>query len=344
MKAKRIYNTESREPHNEARVINGNPDGIINLNGTNHQFATTIYKNQKKRTWFVGQVSLVQDIVNYGKAPKAYKRSFDLILAQLITNDSIQVNQLMDNMNRWITSPVINLCISTQSMEEGLHDESYSTMAEDVAKDTDYIFGLHKHDNELALKNKAVADMYLSLYKGDTPSEEDFIIACGANQVLEELVFPGGFAGMYLLGEYFPGSAELIREINGDETLSHVPLFKGIFRTTLKEEFNDIVPETVKNEINKIIINMVKAEKRWTKYALKDIKGSSDAAIDILVEKQANSVCKNLKLPLLFKEHKVSPLNDLLDKNLKGSMITSRTNFFTGNVTEYSKNTVEVDF
>jgi len=344
MKAKKIYNTESNEPHNEAVVLNGNPDGIINLNGTNHQFATTIYKNQKKRTWFVGQVSLVEDIVNYGKAPIEYKRSYDLILAQLITNDSIQVNQLMDNMNRWITSPVINLCLSVQSMEEGLHGESYSAMAEDVAKDTNHIYNLHKHDNELALKNKSVADMYLSLYKGNDPTEEDFLIACGANQVLEELVFPGGFAGMYLLGDYFPGSAELIREINGDETLSHVPLFKGIFRAALKEIFNDIIPDKVRNEIYDIINKMVIAEKRWTKYALKDISGSSDTAIDFLVEEQANSVCSNLKLPLLFKKHKVSPLNDLLDKNLKGSMITSRTNFFTGNVTEYSKNSVEVDF
>lgn len=344
MKPKDIYNTKSTEPHNEARIINGNPDGIININGTNHTFATTIYKNQKKRTWFVGQVSLVKDIVNYGKLPKEVKRSYDLILAQLITDDSIQVNQLMDNMNRWITSPVVNLCLATQSMEEGLHAESYSTMAEDIAKDTDYIYNLHKHDKELALKNSEVADMYTSLYNGDNPSAEDFLIACGANQILEELVFPGGFAGMYLMADYLPGSAELIREINGDETLSHVPLFKGIYRNALEEEFNNVIPDVVKDEITKMIIRMANAEKRWTKYALKNITGSSDTAIDRLVERQANSVCKNLKLPLIYKVHKVSPLNDLLDKNLKGSEITSRTNFFTGNVTEYSKDTVEVDF
>ena len=345
MKAKKMFNTVSREPHNQARVINGNPDGIINLAGSNHQWAVTIYKNMKKRTWFVGQVSLVNDITNYHKMPAAYLRAYDLILAQLITNDSIQLNQLMDGFNRYVTSPVINLCLSVQSAEEGLHAESYSTMAEDIAKDTDRIFQMQHHDPELARKNKAVEAMYDSVYGGDgEPSDEDMLVAAGANQILEELVFPGGFAGMLLLRDFMPGSAELIREIMKDETLSHVPLFKGIFRNIVLEEFDGVVPQIVVDKITQMVKAMTEAEIRWSVYALEGVMGVSEQAIRILVETQANSVCANLKLPFIYEKHNNSPLNSLLANNLKGGELASKTNFFTNNVAEYSKSSVVVDF
>lgn len=100
-----------------------------------------------------------------------------------------------------------------------LHAQSYSVMAEDICQDTDRIYELYQHDEELFLKNKAVADMYSLLYQGTTPSNEDLLVAFAANQVLEELVFPGGFAFFYAIESYFPGSAEMIAEI---DTLSLV--------------------------------------------------------------------------------------------------------------------------
>lgn len=258
------------------------------------------------------------------------------MLAQLITNDSIQTNQLVDKINSYITSPVINAALVRQSAEEALHNECYSIMAEDICQDSDRIYNMHFEDNELYLKNKAVESMYLSLYDGNDPSKEDLLLCFVANQILEELVFPGGFVIMYSLGNKMVGSAEMIREINKDESLSHVPLFAFIFKQAVNEEFDGIIPNAVKEKARDMIIRMTDAEKRWTKYASKGLLGFSDRSIDIFIESRANSVCKNLGLELIYKEEKVNPLGELLRRNLRGET-DSRQNFFEANVTEYSK-------
>lgn len=48
-------------------------------------------------------------------------RMYDLVLAQLIFMDSLQTNNLMDNINPYITAPEVNACLSRQSYEEANH-------------------------------------------------------------------------------------------------------------------------------------------------------------------------------------------------------------------------------
>lgn len=118
LKEKKIFNQESREDFMEARMVGGNPNGIINFNRTPHKFFTGLYKSMLARTWFAEQVNISKDKINYSKLTPEEKRSYDLVLAQLIANDSIQTNQLMDSFNRYITSPVVNACLARQAMEE----------------------------------------------------------------------------------------------------------------------------------------------------------------------------------------------------------------------------------
>lgn len=388
LKPKKIFNQSSDETFNEARILNGNPNGIFNFNSTNHKWATELYKKMEARTWFPGQVNISKDKNNYLYLTPSEKRSYDLVLAQLIANDSIQTNQLMDRINSYITSPIVNACLSRQSSEESTHSYSYSVMAEDIAMDTDRIYNMHKHDDELALKNKAVESMYDSLVKeykdidltesinmfyklhgsnvklsdleyfinnlkndiiekhteNITPTDEDLLIAFGANQILEELVFPGGFIVLLSLGHKMPATAEMIAEIQKDETLSHVQLFKNIFRTAVDESFDGVVPDTVTKKITEMILDMTIAEKRWTKYVTKGLLGFSDRAIDIFIEDQANNICSNLRLPLIFEKHKDNPLRKILNKTLKGGGTDSREAFFESNVASYSKGAVETDF
>lgn len=118
MKQKLIFNTQSHEPYDQARILNGNPNGIINFNKTNHKFAREIYKNMQARSWFPQQVNVTKDKVNYTKLSVEEKRAYDLVLAQLITNDSIQTNQLADKINSYVTSPVVNAALVKQAQEE----------------------------------------------------------------------------------------------------------------------------------------------------------------------------------------------------------------------------------
>ena len=366
LKRKRIFNQMSDEGFREARVLGGNPSGILNFNDTNHSWATEIYLKMKDRTWFSSQVDISKDIVNYQKLTKAKKRSYDLVLAQLIADDSIQTNQLADRINPYITSPIINACIITQDMEEVNHSYSYAVMAEDIAKDTDRIYEMAKHDSELAKKNLAVENMYETLstpyannilkkawYKIKhgvmhieyNPTKKDMLLACAANQILEELVFPGGFVVIHSLEHDLPGSSSMIAEIQKDETLSHVELFKRIFRQIITEDFYNKVPSDIKERIYAVIKNMTEAEKRWTKYVSKGLEGFSEATIDIFIEGKANSVCKNLLLEPLYAKQEYDPLNKLLVSHLKGGNgnLKSKTNFFERNVADYGNDVIEYD-
>ena len=250
----------------------------------------------------------------------------------------------MDSINSYITSPVVNACLSRQAMEESQHSFSYSIMAEDICQDTNRIYELWKYDEELALKNKAVADMYNVLYTGGEINNDDLLCAFAANQILEELVFPAGFAFFFTIEDQMVGSGEMLAEIQKDETLSHSPLFFQIFRTAVKETFGGVVPEHVVNKIHDMVKIMVVAEKRWARYAAAGVPGFTDTTIDALVESQANSVCKNLGIPTLYEvDQKANPLGKLLRDHLRGGEVETKTLFFEGNPVDYSKGSMDMD-
>lgn len=118
VKEKKIFNLDSHEPYTNAKVAFGNPNGIINFERNNHKWAFGLYKKMCERTWFPGHVNISKDKVDYPVLGEAQKRAYDLVLAQLITNDSIQANQLADKINSFITSPVVNAAVIRQSWEE----------------------------------------------------------------------------------------------------------------------------------------------------------------------------------------------------------------------------------
>lgn len=337
--SKLIYNQESTEDFLSATILNGNPNGIINYERTPHKWAFSLYKIMQSYTWFASEVDISQDKNNYPKLTNAEQRMYDLVLAQLISNDSIQTNQLMDSINQYITSPVVNACLSRQAYEESNHALCYSVMAEDICGDTDRIFNMHNHIPELKTKNQAVADMYASIYSGTKPTIEDLLKAFVANQILEEMVFPGGFAGMYSIAGKMVGSAKMIGFIHRDED-SHVNLFMHIIRTTLKQ-YPNLYTDKLQSEIYDMISTMCKAEQEWTKYATKGVLGFSDKAIKILCEHQANSVCKNIKLPPLYEPTDGGPLVSLLSKY---NMLTTdtKTNFFESSVGDYSVGSLDM--
>lgn len=345
MKEKKIFNQSSKERFEDARMIGGNPNGIISFNQTPHPWAYSIYKKMRGRFWVPSNIDITKDKTNYTELTVAEKRAYDLVLAQLIANDSIQTNQLMDKINAYITSPVVNACIGVQASEECSHAESYAVMAEDICKDTHRIYRMHEETPELYQKNQSVEDMFQNLYKeGQEPTKEDLLVCFAANQILERLIFPGGFIIMFRLSDKMPGSAEMIREICKDEFGSHVELFKFIFRTCLAEEFNNVIPESVLERITTLIKTITEVEIAWTLFASEGLMGFSERTIRIFVQNAANAICKNLKIPLIYPVEKDDPLHKLLTQNLRDGSVTTRENFFTGNVTAYSKGSLKDDW
>jgi len=52
VKAKEIYNQESTEGFMAAKIIGGNPTGIINFNRTPFKWAYNTYKLMESNQWF----------------------------------------------------------------------------------------------------------------------------------------------------------------------------------------------------------------------------------------------------------------------------------------------------
>ncbi len=340
MEAKLIYNLDSTEKFSEAKIIGGNPNGIINFNDTPHQWAVSLYRQMEGNQWYVEECDLGQDKVPYRNLPEDSKYAYDMCLSQLITNDSIQTNQLVDSINQYVTSPVVNACLVLQAYQESLHSRSYAVAADEVCDDSDRIYNLHKYEPALARKNKAVGDMYATINSGSKSTEQELLIAFAANQILEELVFPGGFVTLWSMGTTMGGKAKDISFIERDESGTHVPLFKNIFNSSVA--LIGLEP-TTKQRIMDMIEHMTNEEKIWTKHITKKLLGFSDKAVDLFIEEKANSVCRNLKLPLLYTQTDGGPLMSIVDRY---SMLGTKTkaNFFEVPVGDYAINTLDEDY
>jgi len=120
MNRKTIYNPSSVENLNDRKTIGGNPDGMINFTRVKYEWASKLWDQMEANTWFPKEVQMTADAKDYKYLLPEEKRMYDLVLSQLIFMDSLQANNLMDNINPYITAPEINAILSRQSYEECL--------------------------------------------------------------------------------------------------------------------------------------------------------------------------------------------------------------------------------
>lgn len=344
--SKRIYNPDSEETFEDAKIFGGNPTGVININATPHKWAFSIYKLQQSYTWFTSECSLANDRGDYLKLTNSQRHTFDAALAQVILNDSVQTKQLTVGVSEFITSPAVSLPLTRQAYEEAEHTVTYGTIADEICKDEAKIFSLDKHIPELRKKNDAVAEMYNGLASEvDDMSLHDKFMILGANQILEELVFPGTF--LVLWNFRFTGVSKAIGFIERDESGTHVPLFKNIYRAAVRENGID---ERTKIAIRDMVIRMTTIEKEWLNYLGKDIRGFTPTTIDMFVELRANNICENLYIDLPYKKTDGGPLQSMysefsmLGTNKDGSDMTLKTNFFETTVGDYAVGLADDDY
>lgn len=152
MENRQFLDLDTKEEFMECRILDGNPSGIINFNKTPHKWAASLYDTMLERTWFPGHINVSQDKAKYGKLDTYQKRSYDLVLAQLISNDSFQTVQL-GKINEYITSPVVNACLTRQAFEECvvpetmvLHREKGWTRIDEI-EEGDVIFACDQNLN-----------------------------------------------------------------------------------------------------------------------------------------------------------------------------------------------------
>jgi len=137
---KKIYNPTSKEGVSDRKVFGGNPTGIFELNKIKYQWAYNLWDMMLNNTWFPKEVDMTADVRDYKQLTDQEKVSYDKALSQLIFMDSLQTNNLIDNVNPFITAPEINLILVRQAYEEALHSQSYAVMVDSISSNTDEIY------------------------------------------------------------------------------------------------------------------------------------------------------------------------------------------------------------
>lgn len=337
MDRKLIYNPTSKESLNERRVFGGNPDGMINFTRAKYEWALKLWDTMEANTWFPKEVQMTQDAKDYKYLTPPEKRMYDLVLSQLIFMDSLQTNNLMDNINPYITAPEINACLSRQSYEEANHSKSYAVMVESISDNTAEIYDMWKTDLKLLEKNTFIANTYKNL-SGDI-TDEKIVLAMFANQILEGLYFYAGFAAMYALGKSgkMLGSSQMIKFIQRDE-VTHLLLFQNMINSTKKERPELFTPE-LEAKVRTMFRQAVDLESDWGAYITQgQILGFTKDIIRQYIEYLADR-----RLEAIGYEPEYNVKHPIPWVDGYASFNDQRTNFFEGNVVNYSKGSIDFD-
>ncbi|MDK9693748.1 MAG: ribonucleotide-diphosphate reductase subunit beta [Sulfurimonas sp.] len=337
MHRKKIYNPESNESVNDRRIFGGNPTGIFELNDIKYQWAYNLWEMMLNNTWFPKEVDMTRDVSDYKQITDVEKAAYDKALSQLIFMDSLQTNNLMDNINPYVTSPEINLILVRQSFEEALHSQSYAVMVDSISANSKEIYDLWRRDMMLKGKNDAIARVYEELSKN--PTEHNFVKACFANQILEGIYFYSGFAYIYTLARSgkMLGSAQMIRFIQRDE-VTHLVLFQNLINS-LRKERPDLFTEQLKAEVIEMFKEAVALEVAWGRYITGgQILGLTDAIIEQYIQYLADDRLSSVGFAKLYNvTNPIKWVDDFSKFN------DQKTNFFEGTVANYSKGSLTFD-
>jgi ribonucleoside-diphosphate reductase beta chain len=338
MERKKIYNPDSKESVNDRKVFGGNPTGIFELNKIKYQWAYNLWDMMLNNTWFPKEVDLTGDVRDYKQLTSAEKNAYDKALSQLIFMDSLQTNNLIDNVNPYITSPEINLILVRQAFEEALHSQSYAVMVDSISQNGDEIYDMWRQDNVLKGKNDYIAKVYDELATGN-PSDSDIVKAMFANQILEGIYFYSGFTFFYTLARSgkMLGSAQMIRFIQRDE-VTHLLIFQNMINVTRKERPELFTPELIE-EVYDMFQKAVDLEIAWGKHITEgNILGLTDGIIEDYIQHLADKRLTAVGLEKIYnKEHPIKWVDNFSSFN------EQKTNFFEGNVTNYSKGSLDLD-
>ncbi|GAA6952270.1 ribonucleotide-diphosphate reductase subunit beta [Helicobacter pylori] len=334
---KKIYNPNSTESVNERKIFGGNPTSMFDLNKIKYQWADHLWKTMLANTWFAEEVSMNDDKRDYLKLSTEEKIGYDRALAQLIFMDSLQTNNLIDNVNPFITSPEINLCLVRQAYEEALHSHAYAVMVESISANTEEIYDMWRNDMQLKSKNDYIAQVYMELAKN--PTEENILKALFANQILEGIYFYSGFSYFYTLARSgkMLGSAQMIRFIQRDE-VTHLILFQNMINA-LRNERADLFTQQLINEVIGMFKKAVEIEASWGDYITQGkILGLTSSLIEQYIQFLADSRLSKVGIAKVYGvQHPIKWVESFSSFN------EQRSNFFEARVSNYAKGSVSFD-
>jgi ribonucleoside-diphosphate reductase beta chain len=210
-------------------------------------------------------------------------------------------------------------------------------MVDSISTNTEEIYDMWRQDKRLKGKNDYIAKVYEEL--AQNPTDEGIVKAMFANQILEGIYFYSGFTFFYTLARSgkMLGSAQMIRFIQRDE-ITHLLIFQNMINATKKERPELFTKELI-NDVYKMFEEAVDLEIAWGQYITEgQLLGLTDEIIDQYIKYLADQRLTAVGLDKLYNaSHPIKWVDNFSKFN------DQKTNFFEGNVTNYSKGSLDFD-
>ena len=124
LKRKALFNEDGDIELNKRRMINGNTTNLNDFNNMKYTWVSDWYRQAMNNFWIPEEINLSQDIKDYRNLDEHEKRAYDKTLSFLVFLDSLQTANL-PNLAEYITANEVNLCLTIQAYQEGIHSQSY---------------------------------------------------------------------------------------------------------------------------------------------------------------------------------------------------------------------------
>lgn len=286
------------------------------------------YKKQEQSIWTAEEIDFSQDFKDFETLSNDSKYVIKMILAFFASMDGIVNLNLDTNLISKITIPEAITAYRFQAMMEGIHNECYSLMIDNLIKD-------NKEKNHLfdSIKSipsiKKIADWALKWIDSDTSVAHKLVaFAC-----VEGILFSGAFAIIYWLKNcesagriFMPGLIKSNELISRDEKLHTdfaCELYKLLNNKLDSKEFEQIIEESVD------------IAKNFNSDSIKcKLVGLNSDLMNQYIEYVADRLSVSLGYPKIYKSQNPFSFMDTIG-------MVQKTNFHESRATEYKSAHIE---
>ena len=307
--------------------------------GFKYPWAIEYYKSHDKAVWHDSDYELSKDVADYKKADENERRTIESIMP-LFTQNDVEATTGYEAMLRIFKPTEIRLMLGSSLAREGTHVFNYANFIETIGL-PDSIFTDFLDTPVMSTKIEYLEKAKVLKYEdykavGMSDAEVDFQFRRGVARMLA--VYAGGLEGVSLMAQFamllqfqfqgkYPGLCEIVEWSIKDEMM-HLVSNAHLFRVFI-EENQDIWDDSLKFDIYEAFREIVAYEHALIDYI--NPSHMSNESLHRYVEYMADNALKELGMKANWNTT-VNPLPFMDD--VVGTVLTD---FFSGSVTEYSK-------
>jgi len=288
------------------------------------------YKKQEKSIWTTEEIDFSQDYRHFEKLDENKKFVIKMILAFFASMDGIVNFNIDENLLKKITINEAITAYRFQSMMEGIHNECYSLMIDNLIKDSnerDYLFNSIKTIPSI----KSIADWAIKWIESDTSIAHKLIaFAC-----IEGILFSGAFCIIYWFKKYEgAGDNFMPGLIKSNELISRDEGMHCDFACQLYKHFTNKLTET---EAHNIVIESVEIAKSFNTDTIQTkLIGINSEKLNKYTEFIADRLIVSLGYSKIYK------INSCPAEWMSTIGMVQKTNFHESRPTEYKSAHLEI--